>query len=675
MSTRSQQWRFSLLQLIVFILFAMVGIPFALQNPTLQARAQGQTAQTSTAQTLRNQGLEQAKNRQFAAAAQSLKQSLELFQQAKDMKAIDAVLADLDRVYSQMGDIKGVIEWRKQRVELARNVKDRYTELLISRELGHTYYCLNDFNHAIAAYQKTSQLVGEKKWEAFSDWGHALLKAGKFGEAEKQLRWALADTEVETDKTPQLSSVFDAQLEDDNNQRTAQEQYEISKSLQQALVAQNKPDLALEIAERGRNTALSKLLLSQTPTAQRNLPPPTIEQLKQIARSQKATLVEYSVIYDRFRHECITDKQKLRQALHAHQQAVKLLIWVIQPTGDVTFRQVDLAPLLQKQDTPFSEFVSTMRSTLRSNTRQTSLKQFNQALIQPIREFLPRDEQARVIFIPDEVLFYVPFPALLDTEGRYLIEKHTILTAPSIQILDLTRRIRTQKTFGRGALVVGNPSPMPMDLAELPGSEKEAIAIAKLLNTKPLIGSQATKETILRQMLQVRIIHLATHGILNELDGGKSALAVVAPEDARHLSFPALLQKTGVKVQLNFPNGQLWLPDNGLISAREILSLSVWGIPAELAVLSACDTGLGDITGDGIVGLSRSLIAAGIPSIVVSLWSVPDAATEHLMSQFYRQLQQTPNKATALRNAILSTKREFPTPRDWAGFTLIGESE
>jgi CHAT domain-containing protein len=88
-----------------------------------------------------------------------------------------------------------------------------------------------------------------------------------------------------------------------------------------------------------------------------------------------------------------------------------------------------------------------------------------------------------------------------------------------------------------------------------------------------------------------------------------------------------------------------------------------------------CDTGRGDITGDGVVGLSRSFIAAGVPSIVVSLWAVSDRSTNVLMSDFYKNLKTNPNKAQSLRKAMLTTMQQYPNPSDWAAFTLIGESD
>jgi CHAT domain-containing protein len=76
-----------------------------------------------------------------------------------------------------------------------------------------------------------------------------------------------------------------------------------------------------------------------------------------------------------------------------------------------------------------------------------------------------------------------------------------------------------------------------------------------------------------------------------------------------------------------------------------------------------------------VIGLSHSLISAGVPSVLVSLWSVPDAPTAGLMTEFYQNIQKSPDKAQALRQAMLTTMKQYPEPRDWAAFTLIGEAE
>ncbi len=90
--------------------------------------------------------------------------------------------------------------------------------------------------------------------------------------------------------------------------------------------------------------------------------------------------------------------------------------------------------------------------------------------------------------------------------------------------------------------------------------------------------------------------------------------------------------------------------------------------------MSACSTGKGTITGDGIIGLSRCFILAGVPSLIVSLWNIGAPAAKVLMTQFYQNLANGENRGAALRHAMLETKARFPNPECWAGFTLIGET-
>jgi CHAT domain-containing protein len=337
---------------------------------------------------------------------------------------------------------------------------------------------------------------------------------------------------------------------------------------------------------------------------------------------------------------------------------------VVQPTGEITFREVDLKPLWQKHNASLAsliignqEFLAVRsRSSLGSTQPQPDLPTLHQLLIDPIASLLPKDPNAHVIFIPQRSLFQVPFPALQDANGTYLIEKHTILTAPSIQVLDLTRQQRqklAQKAVNSSrALVLGNPT-MPsvsaylgapkQQLSPLPGAEAEAIAIAPLLNTQAITGAQGTKAQIVQKMPQASIIHLATHGLLDDVRGLGSAIALA-------------------------PSGT----DDGLLTAEEIFDMK---LQANLVVLSACNTGFGRITGDGVIGLSRALISAGVPSVIVSLWAVSDAPTSELMQSFYQNLQNNPDKAQALRQAMLATMKTHPGPRNWAAFTLIGEAE
>jgi len=220
--------------------------------------------------------------------------------------------------------------------------------------------------------------------------------------------------------------------------------------------------------------------------------------------------------------------------------------------------------------------------------------QLYQLLIQPIADSLPKDPNARITFIPQGALFLVPFAALQGPSGKYLIEQHTVLTALSIQVLELTREKRRQQMYTRGetgdasrathapslmphpspfiphpSLVVGNPTmpklPARFDqpaeqLASLPGAEQEAKAIAPLLGTRAITGDQVTKLAIVQRMPQQRIIHLATHSLLDDFKGlGVPVAIALAPDPPTR----------GL-------NGS-----NGLLTADEILDLQ---LSAELVV-------------------------------------------------------------------------------------------
>lgn len=240
-----------------------------------------------------------------------------------------------------------------------------------------------------------------------------------------------------------------------------------------------------------------------------------------------------------------------------------------------------------------------------------------------------------------------------DSTGRYLIEKHSILTSPSIQVLQLTARQKRIPSTNKDVLLVGNPimpkvankpGEPPQQLPQLEGTAAEVNAIAPLFQTSPIVGKDATKQTILSLLPKARIAHFATHGILDDLRGLGSAIALT-------------------------PSGN----DNGLLTAEEIFDLK---LNADLVVISACNTGKGRITGDGVIGLSRSLMNAGVPSLVVSLWSVNDRSTTTLMTEFYRNLQlKKLDKARSLQKAMQSMIQNDYSPYDWAAFNLIGNAE
>jgi CHAT domain-containing protein len=590
--------------------------------------------------------------RNDAKAIEYAQQQLAIAREIKDRQGEANALGNLGDAYFSLGNYAKAIEYLQQWLAIAREIQDRQGEGLVLGNLGVAYLYLGNYAKAIDYSQQQLAIAREIKDRqgeglALNNLGAAFLKAGNPTEAEKMLVNAIQVWE----SMRQLLGSNDA-----NKVSIFEEQAMTYRTLQQVRVAQNNPIAALEIAERGRARAFVDLLTQRLSTGDASsviATAPNQEQIRQIAKAQNATLVQYSIIYDGFQ---IQGKQEARESA--------IYIWVIQPTGEITFREVDLKSLWQKHNASLAslivgnqEFLAVRsRSSLGSTKPEPNfnLRMLHQLLIDPIASLLPKDPNAHVIFIPQGSLFQVPFPALQDANGTYLIQKHTLLTSPSIQVLALTRQqklAQKQPNSGR-ALVLGNPtmpsvSPSPGEpkrqLSPLPGAEAEARSIAPLLNTQAITGAQGTKAAIVQKMPQASIIHLATHGLLDDVRGLGSAIALA-------------------------PSGS----DDGLLTAEEIFDMK---LQANLVVLSACNTGEGRITGDGVIGLSRALISAGVPSVIVSLWAVPDAPTSELMKEFYQNLQKNPNKAQALRQAMLTTMKTHPQPRNWAAFTLIGEAE
>ncbi|MBW4666431.1 MAG: tetratricopeptide repeat protein [Cyanomargarita calcarea GSE-NOS-MK-12-04C] len=378
----------------------------------------------------------------YAKAIDYQQQSLAAWQTINDSvreQGRGQALGDLGRVYYALGDYAKAIAYQQQSLAIARTVKDRRAEGQSLGNLGLAYLNQGDYAKAIDYQQQWLAIARqikdrESEGAALNNLGYALYKKGNLALAEKTLLEGITVLESLRGKLEDINkvSIFDTQRNTYN-------------SLQQVLIAQNKTDAALEIAERGRARAFVELLVSRS-NFQLQPKASTIEEIKQIAQTHSSMLVQYSIIYDDFK---IQDKPKYQES--------ELYIWVIKPTGEVTFRKADLKPLWQKENISLADLVTTSRDSIGARGRSaidvsynpsspkatSKLKRLHELLINPIADLLPKNPDDKVIFIPQESLFLVPFAALQDANDKYLIEKYTILTAPSIQVLDLTHKQRS----------------------------------------------------------------------------------------------------------------------------------------------------------------------------------------------------------------------------------------
>ena len=591
---------------------------------------------------------------EYSEAIKYYQQSLDNARKIGFREAEGNALNNIGSNYHVQRKYKEAIAYYEQALTVAKELKNPRLEGAAVGGMGLAYVFLEEYDKALSLQEQSWQLakqIGDRRLEAMTlaNWGYTLWRSQKYAEAEQKfltslnLLESLRSNLSDGDKV----SIFDTQLHAFN-------------LLQLIMVAQGKPEEALEISERGRARAFAELLSrrissSSAPKAEQknnstipSLSSVSIADIRRIAKQQNAVMVEYSLIAN----PSFIGQGKLKG------EFIKLYIWVVQPSGAIAFREVDL----KKINVSIMDLVADIRSLFNDANgivrdpkevleKYGDLKQLYAVLIQPIQDLLPKDANTRVIFLPQGLLFLVPFAALINSKDQFLIEKYTVQIAPAIQVLDFTHQLsqQLQKVNLQEVLIVGNPTMPslgnpPFQLPTLLGAEKEAKAIASLLNTTFLTGDSATKVEVVNKMKSARFVHLATHGLLEEYRKGEIPGAI------------ALAPSSG---------------DDGFLTASEIVTMR---LNAEMVVLSACKTGQGLLTGDGVIGLSRSLISAGVPSVVVSLWAVPDEPTALLMTEFYKKFQTEPNKAQAIRHAMLATKAKYPDPLNWAAFTLIGEN-
>jgi CHAT domain-containing protein len=352
-------------------------------------------------------------------------------------------------------------------------------------------------------------------------------------------------------------------------------------------------------------------------------------------------------------------------------------------------RVAQVRRVLQVDDSPRGVFVTRdVRRVVRpqpADDYKPMLRALYTELIEPVAGALP-DDGTPVVIEPHAALWLLPFAALLSSEDTWLIDRWPLLYSPSAQVLD---EIRQERDYGGPkdlkALVVGNPT-MPkvprrngleIELKPLPGAEAEAKTIAGLFpesQTTLLLGPAADWANVVALMPQHGILHLATHGIAYAEEPLASFVALGTPEATVVKALEERLQA----VRAGFVQAQLLhkllhnaeSPD-GLLTARHILMLP---LPADLVVLSACQTGLGKVSGDGMIGLSRAFLVAGARAVLVSQWSISDEATAALMAGFYQGYIELDDKAMALQRAMreLRSKPEYAHPRYWAPFVVIG---
>lgn len=335
---------------------------------------------------------------------------------------------------------------------------------------------------------------------------------------------------------------------------------------------------------------------------------------------------------------------------------------------------VDLgeAAIIDEAIAAFREAVAGRRSNARTMARR--LDSLTMARIRPLL-----DDAERMLISPDGALNLVPFAALVDPAGRFLIESYEVsVVASGREVVGFS----APKVASTAALIVGDVDFGESDgtmtgargavgmeslaLVPLPATAAEADAVGALVGAPPgrILRGNAATETAVKTAESPVILHLATHGLfLQRQDEPASHVSFEmnfdAAEPMPELSDP-LLRSAVALAGFNHRASATEL-DDGVLTALELASMDLRG--TEVAVLSACETGVGEVqNGEGVFGLRRALVLAGARTQVMSLWQVADEATKDLMISWYRQILDGVPRAEAMRRVQLAALRGEALP-------------
>jgi CHAT domain-containing protein len=321
----------------------------------------------------------------------------------------------------------------------------------------------------------------------------------------------------------------------------------------------------------------------------------------------------------------------------------RIVVWILHGRGDLRWEnwEIDSADV--------DDLVQRLRRAVLEN-RSAELQLLSDKaydlLIRPVERHLAPGE--RLVLIPDGPLHALPFSVLRNSKtGRYLFQDRVLAMAPSIRVYaESRRRDKVLARDSRNILVVAAPEfdrGIDPTLLPLKAGETEA-SIGEIFPGRVLRGREATQKAFLQAAPDFELVHFGGHSVVN-------------------VEHPLLSQMLFAKDSTD--------PSQGVLYSGEVLRQS---FPrTRLVVLASCGTALGKVSRtEGVENLARPFLAAGVPTVVASLWNVEDQVTAELFVRFYRNLKQGLDVAAALQAAQIQSFDHGLSPRVWAAFETIG---
>jgi len=625
---------------------------------------------------------------QFEIAIEKLNEGIEISHETGN-KYLEGVLRlNIGSIYLRLCQYEESIRYFNQSLEISRETGDMIAKAGSTGNLGKTYYFLDQYEEAIKYFQESLNLF-DTLWKDLN---------------EDERRFYFDDTSRSSLYSMYLQSSYhnlgkyEQALEVCERARSKSLELLLQEKNENRFSDRNHKRLADDLYTTMKKTAIN--MKSSIVVYSRHA---DSHVLIWVLRSEKnSTLVHKKVAVDRkkFKSLCYLveatrksidvrgrsrhsggDKKKIRSKLQRNHRGMILDVadnkHINEDFTEDDFYEVS-AQLAKDDDcneeqeldldevkTYFQDkerkaISKANKASIGKKIIKNGLKELYKILIDPIEDALKDTNEERLVIVPFGDLFSLPFAALSDRDGKYLIEKYVLSFVPSVgTLMELENRKRNQALSNslsaekrNTALVVGNPNYYNwMEQLPYAGEEaKQVLCIVEGMGMKAemLEGTDATKEAVKKRLETAGIIHLASHG----------------SQDGIYLSGST--------------------EKEGKLTMVEVQNLSLEH--AKMIVLSACDTFKGDLRTDGVIGITRAFIAAGAPTVIASMWPVNDRSTQEMMKRLYKELflrrqqkqydnddEDSFDVCSALRQVMIGMLKEgVYNVRDWAPFLVYG---
>lgn len=642
-------------------------------------------------------------------------ESLNIAKKYSDTLTEIDVLNNIGAVYSNLNDYSSSLNSFFAALRKAHDLLDKEKQSFILTNMGIVYAQLGNFEESTKHYQRAIDLALEIKggkilWEAYLELANSLKRQNNLHAALDNYKKSISVIEnirsgidLEELKATFLGSerkieayynIIDLLVKLDEKEQKRQYKSEAFHYLERAKarafldsIEVSKIDFSEGLSQKllNREAELmneisrihSRLLTPQLSAQKRDEINNELEAYEEQLESLKREMRAASPAYANLRYPQPIGLEEAQKRLIDKDAVVFAYALAKEKSYALAITDKDLKifslPDYQKIHTLVRGHLSSITDAANLDFRQGYL--LYQILVEP---GLDRAKPKKIIFVPDDILYFLPFETLLTKKegNEWLIKKYEVSYVPSLSALRelIERKKENSERPTKDILALGDPfyGERELDISKGKGTEitanflsdsdfrflrlkysgDEVAKIASYFNPRKkeiLLREHATEETFKEKRLSdYRIIHVAAHALINDKKPSRSAIVLSLNQDSR---------------------------EDGFLQMREIFKLK---LNADLVALSACHTGLGQlIRGEGIEGLSRAFFYAGASALLLSLWAINDQASSQLLDRFYYHLQSGQSINAALKKAKLELINSgvLSHPYFWGAFIVSGESD